>query len=95
MTPKRRDPDRSHEVATFASVEQSVRYYIRTLNTHRAYEGLREVRALTRLQSADITGVQLAAGLVRYSERGQAYVDEIQSMIRSNELGRFNSVNSV
>ncbi len=31
-----------------------------------------------------IEGTKLAEGLSRYSERGHAYVDEIQSMIKHN-----------
>jgi Bax protein len=33
-----------------------------------------------------LTGHDLAAGLVRYSARGDAYVREIRSMIRTNKL---------
>jgi Bax protein len=37
-------------------------------------------------QSGRVSGTELAAGLIRYSERGQAYVDELQAMIRVNGL---------
>lgn len=92
VTPKRRDQGRSHEVATFESVEQSVRYYVRTLNTHNAYAHFRQLRSEGK--HTDRPGEQLAVGLLRYSERGEAYVEEIQAMIRYNELQRFNQVDS-
>lgn len=91
VTPLRRTVGLSHEVATFADVAQSVRYYVRTLNTHNAYEGFRELRAEGRRRNQPVSGAELASGLERYSERGFAYVEEIQNMIRYNKLSRFNS----
>lgn len=91
VTPLRRTAGLSHEVATFANVAQSVRYYVRTLNTHNAYEGFREMRAEGRFRNQPVSGVELAMGLERYSERGWAYVEEIQDMIRYNNLSRFNA----
>jgi Bax protein len=57
-----------------------------TLNSHPAYESLRSIRAKALAQSGRVSGTELAAGLIRYSERGQAYVDELQAMIRVNGL---------
>ncbi|MFT7687062.1 MAG: Bax protein [Candidatus Azotimanducaceae bacterium] len=88
LTPLRRDSNRDHEVATFGSVEQGVRYYVRTINTHVAYNGLRRVRASASVQEA-VEGERLADGLIRYSERGMPYVREVQSMIRFNKMQRF------
>ncbi len=89
LLPRSRESGRNHEVAMFDSVEQGVRYYIRTINTHRAYDELREMRAEARRNNELAEGTTLANGLVRYSERGMDYVREIQSMIRFNELHRF------
>jgi Bax protein len=89
MTPERRDQGRFHEVAMFDTVEDGVRYYIRTLNSHVAYNGLRETRAVARQHNEPFAGEELASGLLRYSERGLMYVNEIQSMIRYNRLQRF------
>lgn len=54
------------------------------VNRNRAYADLRDIRAAQRRTGQMIEGTKLAEGLSRYSERGQAYVDEIQSMIRHN-----------
>lgn len=89
LTPMRREQGRAHEVATFGSVEQGVRYYVRTINTHVAYNDLRKVRAKAKLMQKTVFGEELADGLVRYSERGMDYVKEIQSMIRFNKMQRF------
>lgn len=89
MTPLRRSPGRTHEVAMFDTVEEGVRYYIRTINTHVAYDDLRRMRADARRNDEIASGTALANGLIRYSERGLAYVREVQSMIRYNEMQRF------
>jgi len=36
--------------------------------------------------AGEITGISLAQGLSRYSERGPVYIGEVQSIIRVNEL---------
>lgn len=95
LTPLRRTAGLSHEVAMFDSVADGVRYYIRTINTHLAYEDLRQMRAEARGRQEILPGTELARGLIRYSERGLAYVKEIQSMIRYNQLHRFTRSYSV
>lgn len=94
MTPARRDNNRTHEVATFDSVEEGVRYYIRTINSHFAYADLRSMRASARQQHTQVYGDKLATGLVSYSERGMVYVNEIRSMIQYNQLKRFTRIYS-
>jgi len=89
MTPANRDAGRHHEVAMFDTVKEGVRYYIRTINSHNAYDKLRQIRAVARNNNQPFGGEQLATGLLRYSERGVLYVNEIQSMIRYNRLHRF------
>ena len=95
LTPLRRDSGRGHEVATFDSVAQGVRYYVRTINTHVAYDELRRLRREARSQKVSIEGERLATGLLRYSERGLPYVEEVKSMIRSNKMQRFNRIYQV
>ncbi len=89
MTPANRDAGRHHEVAMFNTVTEGVRYYVRTINSHNAYDKLRQIRAAARNNNQPFGGEQLATGLLRYSERGLLYVNEIQSMIRYNRLQRF------
>jgi uncharacterized FlgJ-related protein len=75
-----------YRVAAFESPLLSVIAYMRNLNTHRAYARLRELRAEARAAGRAPTGYELAGGLDRYSERGQEYVDELRSMIDTNQL---------
>jgi Bax protein len=75
-----------YRVAAFESPLMSVIAYMRNLNTHAAYARLRELRASARAAGQPLIGYELARGLDRYSERGQAYVDDLHSMIENNLL---------
>ena len=89
LVPKKREPGKTHEVAAFDSPQESVKMYIRNLNSNSAYKPLRDVRAQLRQLNKPVTGHALAAGLNRYSERGQEYVSELRSMIEYNKLARY------
>jgi Bax protein len=58
--------------------------YVRNLNRLFAYHDLREIRIQLRRDHKNITAEALVKGLSRYSERGQEYINELQSMIRVN-----------
>jgi len=84
LVPKRRNAGSTHEVASFKSPQLSVRSYLRNLNTGRVYKGLRDIRATKRAEGKQATAYELAAGLIKYSERGDEYVKEIRAMIKYN-----------
>jgi Bax protein len=86
LVPRSRDPGRRHEVAAFASPEESVASYVRNINTHDGYQGFREERARLRAAGQRLSGVLLADELDRYSERREDYIREVKRMIRVNDL---------
>lgn len=86
LIPKNRDRGKTHEVASFSSAADSVKAYIQNLNHNQAYTDLREMRLQQREASEAITGVALAGGLAKYSERGEVYVREIRNLIKHNKL---------
>ncbi len=75
-----------HRIAAFDWPFDSVRGYFINLMSHPAYEDFRRLRAQLRAAGAPLTSLALADGLIRYSERGQEYVDTLKSMIRVNNL---------
>jgi Bax protein len=89
LVPAKRDKNKTHEVAAFKSPEESVERYIHNLNSHNAYKTLRKIRNRLRIENKLITGIELAEGLLHYSERGKEYIEELQSMIKFNKLSRF------
>ena len=92
LVPLDRDEGKKHRVRVFPSLRSSVRAYLHNLNTSRAYKRLRKLRAILRENDQPLDGDHLAAGLLYYSERGQEYVDEIRTLIRTNHLNHFESV---
>jgi Bax protein len=86
LVPDRRRPSENHEVKSFASVEEAVHAYFRNLNTFPSYQGLRLIRQDLRRKEQPIDGLSLSEGLRSYSERGDAYIDELRAMIKYNDL---------
>lgn len=86
IVPRRRGVGQKHLVRRFDSLRESVRYYMHTLNSHPAYEELRRLRAQQRADGQHPDGHALAAGLVRYSAKGEEYVRIIREMMAHNDL---------
>ncbi|MEG3767862.1 glucosaminidase domain-containing protein [Alteromonas sp. 14N.309.X.WAT.G.H12] len=85
FVPSRRTVGLEHEVARFSNLSEATYTYMRNLNRHDAYKELRNIRSTLRVNQLPVTGVALAEGLMNYSERGIAYVEELQAMIRYNK----------
>ncbi len=88
VVPSKRNEGAVHEVAKFNSSQDAVHAYFMNVNRNNAYADLRIIRAKLHSSPEALTPEQeanaLAHGLIRYSERGEAYVEEIQAMIRHN-----------
>ncbi|WP_052810310.1 glucosaminidase domain-containing protein [Vibrio renipiscarius] len=89
MVPLQRNDGASHEVANFKSVQESIHRYFMNVNRNRAYYDLREIRFDRQEQAKSLIDTQaaiaLSNGLLKYSERGEAYVKDLQAMIRHND----------
>jgi len=86
IVPEDRPEGETYEVRRFSSLYQSVRSYMRNINTHRAYIKLRQMREKLRKDNRESSGLKLAQGLDNYSTRRKAYSEEIQALIESNRL---------
>jgi len=75
-----------HRVAAFESTGASVQAYVRNLNTHRTYEDFRRNREDLRKRNLAVRGADLVDTMIGYSERGQAYVEELKALMRQNRL---------
>ena len=78
-----------HEVAAFDSPKESLESYMTNLNSHSAYQSLRDLRAQLRKTKQPVTGLSLTKGLSRYSERGEEYIKELRAMIKFNKLAEY------
>lgn len=88
LVPKqqRKSTKGDHRIKAFEWPFDSVRGYFINLMSHPAYEDFRRLRAETRAAGKPFESLELANGLLRYSERGQEYVDSLKGMIRTNGL---------
>jgi len=86
MVPRGRAEGATHLVRKFESLQASVRYYLHNLNSHPAYLELRELRAQMRSRGEEPSGLVLAAGLTRYSAKGELYVRLIRELIQRYSL---------
>ncbi len=86
IIPTRREEGKTHMVKSYDSILDSVRGYLLTINRLAAYQPLREIRQ----QTSD--PLALAAGLHSYSERQEAYVLDVQEMIRRNKLQKYDQL---
>jgi len=86
IVPARRPAGRTYEVARYATPRESFEAYIANLNTNEAYRPLWEIRRALRRAGEVPKGVDLAEGLVKYSQERWTYVQKVQSLIQSNQL---------
>ncbi|HEX7047018.1 MAG TPA: glucosaminidase domain-containing protein [Gammaproteobacteria bacterium] len=86
IRPKERAKNARYFIRVFDSLRGSVSNYLHTINIGPAYRELRELRAASRARGEYPDAMKLAAGLTRYSARGEKYVDEIREIIEYNGL---------
>lgn len=92
IVPEKRDAQKKHLVRKFDHIGESVAYFMFTLNSHPAYEKLREIRQSLREKDEPIDGHALATGLEKYSAKGELYIQLIQDLIRQNDWAQLDSV---
>jgi Bax protein len=88
FVPFERVDEASHEVERFDTVDAAVTAYFNNINTHPSYSHFRRMRARMREQERSLDPIQLAYGLGSYSQRGDNYIDELQTIIQQNDLQR-------
>jgi len=88
LIPLQRPEGMNHEVASYPSWQASVAAYFLNLNSHPAYQPLRDIRLQLREKNLTLSGSALAVGLEKYSARGTSYVKSLQRIIRVNDLAR-------
>ena len=92
IVPRNRPEGETYEVRHFPTLYESLRSYMKNLNTHRAYRSLRAIRASLRAEERPVHSAELARGLINYSTRREAYIREIRAIIRGNRLSRLSEI---
>ena len=89
IVPRGRRDGKNHRIRAFEFLIDSVRFYMLNLNRNPVYSDLRRMRARARAAGRTPTGTELAGGLLRYSERREAYIEDVRAVIRTNRLDDF------
>ena len=89
ISPKNKDPNKTHKVLQFQILKASVRAYKNNLNTHNAYAEFREARAKLRQEDKPIIGLELSKYIKNYAAIGEKYVVIINDIIERNSLTDF------
>lgn len=79
----------SNQVQSYDSLQECVDDYVRNLNCHPAYKGMREIRATQRKCNEEVCSLKLADGLHQYSTRGKSYIREVKQLIVNNDLKKY------
>ena len=93
ISPKNKDPNKSHKVLQIQILRASVRAYKNNLNTHNAYREFREVRAQLRQENVIVEGDKLTKYLKNYAAIGEKYVSILDDIIEKNSLTDFDRAN--
>jgi Bax protein len=86
IIPNRRVEGATHEVKSFDTIEAAIEGYFLNINSHHLYAAFRQERARLRRLGRRLDSMVLAQGLDRYSQRGENYIDEVQTLIQQNDL---------
>lgn len=80
------------KIRIFNNINDSVKAYINNLNTHFAYKNFRKSRNELRSFGKTLEGRVLANQLIKYSEIGDDYIENIQKIIKKNNLSKFDFI---
>ncbi|MEP3247990.1 MAG: glucosaminidase domain-containing protein [Sneathiella sp.] len=89
LVPHERAEGQSYEVKVFDQLLSSIQDYAMNLNSFHAYEEFRAERARLKDIYGTASGYALSRALQSYSERGDAYIETLQMLIRVNDLDQF------
>ena len=93
ISPKNKDPNKTHKILQFQILKALVRAYKNNLNTHNAYKEFREARAKLRQENEEIIGLDLIKYLKNYASIGEKYVRILKDIIEKNSLTDFDKAN--
>ena len=89
IIPAQRPAGANYKIRKFASVEAAIESYLLNLNSYYAYDKFREIRYELRQKGKKLAPLKLSAGLIKYSTGREEYVTQINSIIKYNDLEKF------
>ena len=93
LKPKDRNKNDEFFIKKFPNLSESVRSYLKNLNTHLAYADFREERKKLRMSGENLSGYKLVNFLKDYSERKELYIKDVKEIMTSNNFKKYDKGN--
>ena len=93
LKPKDRNENDEFFIKKFPNLSESVRSYLKNINTHLAYSDFREERKKLRMSGENLSGYKLVNFLKDYSERRESYVKDVKEIMSSNNFQKYDKGN--
>ncbi len=93
LKPKDRNKNDEFFIKKFSNLSESVRSYLKNINTHLAYTDFREERKKLRMSGENLSGYKLANFLKDYSERREFYIKDVKEIMSSNNFQKYDKGN--
>ena len=89
IVPAKRAKGATHLIRIFPSLQGSIKAYMQNLNRTRAYYLFRNERENARFKNINPDGLILSQTMIHYSAIGKKYLKILKSIIKVNNLKRF------
>jgi len=89
LKPRERNKNQEFFIKKFSNLSESVRSYLKNINTHLAYADFREERKKLRMSGENLSGYKLVNFLKDYSERKDFYIKDVKEIMTSNNFKKF------
>ena len=93
LKPKDRNENDEFFIKKFSNLSESVRSYLKNINTHLAYADFREERKKLRMSGENLSGYKLVNFLKDYSERRESYIKDVKEIMSSNNFQKYDKGN--
>ena len=93
LKPKDRNKNDAFFIKKFSNLSESVRSYLKNINTHLAYADFREERKKLRMSGENLSGYKLVNFLKDYSERKEFYIKDVKEIMTSNNFKKYDKGN--
>ena len=93
LKPKDRNKNDEFFIKKFSNLSESVRSYLKNINTHLAYADFREERKKLRMSGENLSGYKLVNFLKDYSERREFYIKDVKEIMSTNNFQKYDKGN--
>ncbi len=91
LIPLRRNKGAKHKIRIFDSLEDSLKAYLKNVNSNGAYKQVRNLREKTIKNNKPLNGLSIYKGFINYSQLKHEYLRRLKNMIIKNKLLQYDN----